>query len=80
MAGRAAVLSEAVAGGGEADGHPCVPGGHSGTYQYGGKTMDMKGATQVCSAVWRVTCAPGVGGGAAVGWQGGGRRRQQAAG
>ncbi|KAL4422474.1 hypothetical protein ABPG75_008671 [Micractinium tetrahymenae] len=38
MAGRAAVLSEESA----KDGHPCVPAGHEGTYEYAGKTMAMK--------------------------------------
>lgn len=38
MAGRAAVLSEE----GAKEGHPCVPAGHSGSYEYGGKTMEMK--------------------------------------
>lgn len=37
MAGRAAVLSEEAEGG-----HPCVPTGHTGTYEYAGKTMSMK--------------------------------------
>ena len=38
MAGRAAVLSED----GMEEGHPCVPAGHIGTYEYAGKTMAMK--------------------------------------
>lgn len=37
MAGRAAVLSEEAE-----EGHPCVPTGHSGTFEYAGKTMQMK--------------------------------------
>lgn len=37
MAARAAVLSEEAP-----EGHPCVPAGHSGTYEYAGKTMDMR--------------------------------------
>lgn len=52
MAGRAAVLSEE----GVEDGHPCVPAGHSGTYEYAGSTMSMKptkdgSSPETCSKV-----------------------------
>lgn len=41
MAGRAAVLSEEETET-NAQGHPCVPVGHQGTYEYAGKTMQMR--------------------------------------
>ncbi|KAI7844404.1 hypothetical protein COHA_001998 [Chlorella ohadii] len=41
MAGRAAVLSEEETEA-NAQGHPCVPVGHQGTYEYAGKTMQMR--------------------------------------
>lgn len=41
MAGRAAVLSEEEAEA-NGEGHPCVPLGHQGTYEYAGKTMQMR--------------------------------------
>lgn len=55
MAGRAAVLSEE----GMEEGHPCVPTGHTGTYEYAGKTMQMK-AHKVTIAMFIVgACAAG---------------------
>ena len=41
MAGRAAVLSEEETEA-NGEGHPCVPLGHQGTYEYAGKTMQMR--------------------------------------
>lgn len=41
MAGRAAVLSEEETES-NGQGHPCVPVGHEGTYEYAGKTMQMR--------------------------------------
>lgn len=42
MAGRAAVLAEDP-NGPDDDSHPCVPKGHSGGYEYGGKTLPAVG-------------------------------------
>ena len=44
MAGRAAVLGEESARGG----HPCVPAGYSGKYEYGGQTLEMKATAVRC--------------------------------
>ena len=67
MAGRAAVLSEeATAANGE--GHPCVPLGHAGSYEYAGKTMAMRP-----HPVRAWGGVPGAGWGAGAGWLVGGR-------
>ena len=56
MAARAAVLSEKE---GVDAGHPCVPLGHSGTYEYAGKTMDMKPHPVRSVLPWRWGCRCG---------------------